>query len=203
MDNWLYVDLTDEWIMADLDVDPGAWAREVVRMRASEQKIRLGRRRVAELASLMVSTIELAQAEDPRPTLLLFLAPDAGQFAITSVSVRAEPVDDGVTLHDLVEQLKMPAEMLEQARVEETVQTRSGTAFHVIQRYRDPVDPGHEIVMESEAFGWILEDFDGPIVVLLSTSYLDMVAAATWRPQLAALASSLVLKSGPDETPAQ
>jgi hypothetical protein len=94
----------------------------------------------------------------------------------------------------------VPAEMLEQPAVVETVETRSGSALHVIQRYREPVDAEVEQVQEHEAYAWILDVY-GPMLVTLSTSYVDLVAAAEWRPELNRLASTLVIKADPDETP--
>jgi hypothetical protein len=40
---------------------------------------------------------------------------------------------------------------------------------------------------------------DGPLLVILSTTYTDPVAAGDWRPELASIAASLVMTRGPDE----
>jgi hypothetical protein len=195
----LFVDHTDDWIVADLDVDPLDWARGLVRRRAEEQNLRLEPDRIDLLAGVMVPALELSRAEDPPPVLVLFLYPQADQPMVASVKVRAEALDEGITLDELSDVLRVPAEMLEQPAVEELLETLSGPALHMIQRYREPVDAELEQVQEHEAYAWVLDD-DGPLLVTLSTSYLDLVAAAEWRPELWALASTLVARPDLDKT---
>jgi hypothetical protein len=70
---------------------------------------------------------------------------------------------------------------------------------NMVQRYREPVSLEEEQILEHEAYLWVLDDYDGPILVILSTTYTDPVAAGDWRPELASIAASLVMTQGPDE----
>jgi hypothetical protein len=190
----LFVDHTDTWIVADLDAEPVAWSRDLVRRRAEEESLRLESERIDRLADVMVPALELSHAEDPPPVMVLFLYPRIDRPIVASVKVRAEALGDDVTLEELSGELALPVQMLEQPAVVETVETRSGPALHVIQRYREPVDTEVEQVQEHETYAWIL-DVDGPMLVTLSTSYVDLIAAAQWRPELNRLASTLVIKA--------
>jgi hypothetical protein len=196
----LFFDHTDIWIVADLETDPVAWSRGLVQRRAEEEGLQLERERIELLADVMLPALERSRAEDPPPVMVLFLYPLVSQPIVTSVKVRAESIEDGVTLDEIADEIKFPAEMLEQPALVETVDTRSGPALHMIQRYREPVNPEVEQVREHEAYVWILADYDGPMLVTLSTTYLDLVAAGEWRPELAGLASTLVMKQDLDGT---
>jgi hypothetical protein len=195
----LSVDHTDLWIVADLDQDPIAWARDVVCRRAAAEQVRLKPDVVEYLVEVMQPALRIAQDEDPPPVMVLFLCPRVDQPMVTSVKVRAEGVDPGLSLAELAEELRLPAEMLEQPAIEELVDTRSGTALHLIQRYREPEDAEVEQVYEHEIFGWLLEDEEGTLLVSLSTSYVDLVAAEAWRPLLLMLAASLAARPDPQE----
>jgi hypothetical protein len=200
----IFVDYTRIWSPADMDADPVACSHELVRRKAQEEEARLEPAWAQSLASVMVPAMELARTEDPPPVMILYLYPLVDEPIITSVKIRAYRLDEDVifediTFEDIATDLRMPAEMLEQPALEEMVDTRSGPALHVVQRYREPVDPHVEDILESEAFIWILHDDDGPLLVSLSTSYLDLVAAADWRPELLRLASTLTLEPDPDE----
>jgi hypothetical protein len=46
-------------------------------------------------------------------------------------------------------------------------------------------------------------DDDGPLVVTLSTSYVDLAAAAEWRPDLIALATSLTIEPDTEDVVGQ
>jgi hypothetical protein len=197
----LFVNHTAVWIIADLDVEPRAWAEDCVRQRAQEENLDLDPELFDLLAAGMVPALDGARSEDPPPVMIIFLYPVTDEPIVTSVHVRAEPVDEGVTIGELADDLRLPAEMLEQPSVESTIETLSGPALHIIQRYRQPIDPKVEEVQEHEAFLWILQDAGGPLAVTLSTSYLDLLAAAEWRPDLTALATSLTIRPDADDTP--
>lgn len=185
------VDLPEEWVAAQLDAEPQEWARATVRRRAQEQQVDLSPERVDRLADVLVPALESARREDFPPALVLFLAPEAGRPAVCSVSVRVEAVDEDVTAEDLLHQLRLPEEMLEQPVVEEIVETRSGPAAHLLQRYLSPQGVDYELVQEHEVFLWRLADAEADWAVYLSTSFLDLVEAAEWRPALLALAGTL------------
>jgi hypothetical protein len=185
------------WVIADLDADPRPWAEGYVRQRAQEEDVDLEPEFFTLLTDGMVWALNDARNEDPPPVMTIFLYPVTDDPIITSVTVRAEPVDEDVTFEDLADELRLPTAMLEQPRIEEFVETLSGPALHMIQRYRQPVDLEVEEIQEHEAFLWILQDDDGPILVMLSTSYVDLLAAAEWRPDLLALATSLTME--PDQ----
>jgi hypothetical protein len=185
------------WVIADLDADPRPWAEGYVRQRAQEEDVDLEHEFFTLLTDGMVWALNDARNEDPPPVMTIFLYPVTDDPIITSVTVRAEPVDEDVTFEDLADELRLPTAMLEQPRIEEFVETLSGPALHMIQRYRQPVDLEVEEIQEHEAFLWILQDDDGPILVMLSTSYVDLLAAAEWRPDLLALATSLTME--PDQ----
>jgi hypothetical protein len=150
----------------------------------------------------MVPALEIAQEEDPRPVMVLFLCPDAEEPIITSVKIRAEDLPEPATLDNLAPELRMPTEMLEQPATEEIIDTRSGPALHLIQRHRQPVDAHVEQVQEHEVFLWIVDD-DGPLLVTLSTSYVDLAAATEWRPDLIALATSLTIETDAEDLAGQ
>jgi hypothetical protein len=194
----LFVEHTRAWMVADLDAEPLEAARVLVRTQAEEENLQLEPERVEELAAVMVPALELARSEDPPPVLVLFLCPRADQPIITSVKIRAEALEEPATLEELADELRLPAEMLEQPATEEVIDTRGGPALHLIQRYREPVDAAVEQVQEHEAFLWVVDD-DGPLLLTLSTSYVDLVAAGDWRPELVALASSLVSQPDPEQ----
>jgi hypothetical protein len=194
----LYVEHTAEWLSADLDGEPLQEARALVRAQAEQEDLHLDAEQIEVLASVMMPALELAQNEDPRPVMVLFLCPDAEEPIITSVKIRAEDLPEPATLADLADEVRLPTEMLEQPATEEIIDTRSGPALHVVQRYREPVDAHVEQVQEHEVFAWIMDD-DGPLLVTLSTSYVDLAAATEWRPDLIALAKTLVLEPDADE----
>jgi hypothetical protein len=188
------VEHNGHWVVADLEVDPSGWARDLVRQRAREERLSVRRKRIGLLVRLIVNYLESSRAEDPQPVMVLFLYPVADEPVVTSVKIRAESLVDSMTLDEIADDMRYPAQMLEQPTVEEAVETRSGQALHMVQRYLDPVDPELELVMEHEVYAWVLDDEDGPVLVMLSTAYVDLVAAGQWRSELRDLAETLVLK---------
>jgi hypothetical protein len=188
------VEHNGHWVVADLEVDPSGWARDLVRQRAREERLSVRRKRIGLLVRLIVDYLESSRAEDPQPVMVLFLYPVADEPVVTSVKIRAESLVDSMTLDEIADDMRYPAQMLEQPTVEEAVETRSGQALHMVQRYLDPVDPELEMVMEHEVYAWVLDDEDGPVLVMLSTAYVDLVAAGQWRSELRDLAETLVLK---------
>jgi hypothetical protein len=188
------VEHNGHWVVADLEVDPSGWARDLVRQRAREERLSVRRKRIGLLVRLIVDYLESSRAEDPQPVMVLFLYPVADEPVVTSVKIRAESLVDSMTLDEIADDMRYPAQMLEQPTVEEAVETRSGQALHMVQRYLDPVDPELELVMEHEVYAWVLDDEDGPVLVMLSTAYVDLVAAGQWRSELRDLAETLVLK---------
>jgi hypothetical protein len=189
----LFLDHNDTWIVADLDADPLAWSRDLVGRRARQQGLELDPERVELLARVMVPALELSRSEDPPPVMVLFLSPFVDQPIVTSVRVRAEGLEETMTLEEFADEARFPAEMLDQPALTETVETRSGPALHLVQRYREPISPEEEQVKEHEAYAWVLDDYDGPMLVTLSTTYTDLVDAGDWRSELAELASTLVM----------
>ncbi|GAB6903644.1 hypothetical protein [Kineosporia succinea] len=186
------VDLADIWVMADLEADPHEWARAAVSSADVPEE------RAALLANVLVPALESARREEVPPVMVLFLMPRPGDPAICSVSVRAEGLADEVTLEDLVEEFRLPEEMLELPAQEESIETEAGPATHLVQRYRSPVNPEYEVVQEHEVFVWRVSDPGGDLGVYLSTSHVDLVEAGYWRPVLVELAKSLELAA--DET---
>jgi hypothetical protein len=195
----VFVEYTNIWVKADLRADPVPWARECVRHRAAEVNVHLQQNLIHVLADVLIPALERDPEEDPPTIMVYYLYPFVDQPIITSVKIRTSDLDEETTFEDLADDLRMPAEMLEQPPHEEMVDTRSGPALHVIQRYREPVDPHVEDILESEAFAWILHDDDGPLLVSLSTAYVNLSAAAAWRPELLRLATTLTLEPDPDE----
>jgi hypothetical protein len=194
----VYVEHTNEWLAADQDAEPIEAARALVRDQAQRQRLHLTPKRIDELAAVMMPALEIAQDEDPPPVMVLFLCPYAEDPIITSVKIRAEDLPDTTTLADLADEVRLPVEMLEQPAIEEIIDTRSGPALHVVQRHRQPVDAHVEQVQEHEVFAWIMDD-DGPLLVTLSTSYVDLAAASEWRPDLIALAKTLIIEPDTDD----
>jgi len=187
------IDYSDAWVAADLEADPGEWARACIRRRAGEEKADLSVDQVGLLADVLVPALDLAGREEIPPVMLLFLLPAADEPAVCSVSVRAEGITGDTSTEDLLQEVRLPAEMLEQPAVEEVVQTRSGPAVHLVQRYLAPQGADFELVQEHEIFVWRLTDAEGDLAVYLSTSYLDLADAAQWRPQLVELAATLTV----------
>ncbi|GAB6902287.1 hypothetical protein [Kineosporia succinea] len=193
------IDYTDDWIPADLEADPVLWARETVLLRAGEEDLELPEEEAGLLADVMVPALELARQEDPPPVMLLFLLPQADEPAVCAVTVRGEAVEEDVTLDDVLEELRLPEEMLAEPPLEETVQTVSGAAVHLVQRYRVQEEDGTDsLIQEYEVFVWRLRDPDGDeVAVYLSTSFVDLAEAERRRPDLIELATTLTL--GDDE----
>lgn len=179
------------WVLADLEADPADWSLATVRARAEAERLDLTAERAGLLADVLVPALRAARREEVTPALLMFLLPEAGQPSVCSVSVRVEAVEESVGTGELLNDLKLPEEMLEQPALLEYVETLTGPAIHLVQRYRTPVDAEREAVQEHEVFFWHLATEDAHLAVYLSTSYLDLVQAGQWRAELLALAASL------------
>jgi hypothetical protein len=194
------LDAAGPWVLADLDADPQTWARDTVRRRAADEQLDLPDERLELLARVLVPALTSARREDVPPIMVLFLLPRADQPSVCSVSVRVEAVEAATTVGHLLAELRLPAEMLEEPALEEALETRSGRASHLVQRYRVPVNPEYEMVQEHEVFVWRVIGVDTDLAVYLSTGYLDPVEAATWRSALVDLAASLTVT--PDDVAA-
>ncbi|GLY15125.1 hypothetical protein LWF15_12295 [Kineosporia rhizophila] len=191
------LDHTDEWVQADLEADPRRWAQTTILRRAARERAELSAERVGLLVDVMVPALEAARKEEIPPVMLLFLQPVAAEPVICSVVVRVEAVPESLPTAGLLEEFRLPEEMLEQPAVQETIQTPAGPAVHLVQRYRAPVNPEYELVQEHEVFVWRVSDSQGDLAFYLSTGYLDLVEAARCRPKLVELASTLTVTSDP------
>ncbi|GLY30952.1 hypothetical protein [Kineosporia sp. NBRC 101731] len=189
------IDHSPVWVLADLDADPLEWARATILDRAAQEQVDLPGDQAQLLAEVLVPALESARHDEVRPLMVLFLLPEADEPAVCSVTVRADGFVDGVTLEELLEELRLPVEMLERPALEETVETAVGPATHLIQRYRAPVNAEYELVQEHEVYVWRVVVDEGVLGIYLSTSYLDLVEAGQWRPELAELAASLTLEA--------
>lgn len=139
--------------------------------------------------------VEVLSGQEPRPFMAFLLYPNADQPIITVVAVRIETVDEPITMDEVADVLRMPAEMLEQPADEQVLMTSAGPALRLVQRYLAAVEPGIEAVNEGHAYAWVLDDGEGPVVITLSTCFEDLVAAGQWQPCLDALAHSLRVTS--------
>ncbi|GAB3271607.1 hypothetical protein [Kineosporia babensis] len=187
------LDYSDEWVLADLEAEPHQWAHQTIRRRAHEEETELPEDQAGLLAEVLMVSLAAARKEEVPPLMVLFLMPEADEPAVCSVSVRAEMLTPDITLEDLLEEIRLPEEMLEQPAQQDELETASGPATHLVQRYRVPVNPEYELVQEHEMFVWRLSDGEGDFGVFLSTSYLDLVAAGRHRPNLVDLAKSLTV----------
>ncbi|NLT57233.1 MAG: hypothetical protein GXX79_22260 [Actinomycetales bacterium] len=196
----------DLWAEVDLDADPTTWARELVRCRWLDEETPpdddLAERAVTGLAAV----VGALRSQEPPPLMGLLLLPRINEPLVTVVAVRCEPVDEPVTLAEVAEVLRLPAEMLEIPAEEDVVDTAAGPALRLLQRFRTPVDPDVEQVQENLAYAWSLDDVEilddegdlacGPVVVTVSTSFEDLVDAGQWRATVDDLARSLTVTTG-------
>ena len=190
IDATLRLDYDDQWVEVDLDADPATWARELVEQRWAEEGLPADPGGV----DVMVSAVSqlVGGLRDVNAGMAFLLYPAADGPLVTVVTVRAFDLEPGLTVDGLVAELSFPEQMLEEPTRRSTVDTASGRALRLVQRYREPVSPGVEQVREHIVFAWLFEPEEA--VVTLSTTFVDLAAADTWQPVVEELARSLVMQ---------
>lgn len=186
----LNINYSELWVEADPDADPLAWARNTVAQRWAEEGLPADPELAEAIAENMADIIGTAFEQDPAPFMLFLLYPLANIPALAAVAVRTEPCDEA-SLDQLAEEIRLPGPMLERPVDQCLVDTPAGPALRLIQRYRAPIEPGIEQVQELIAHTWVVHDGDGHHLVIIATSFTDLVNAGEWRPAVDELAQSL------------
>lgn len=179
------------WTEADLDADPAAWATETVTRRWVEEEHPLDPHLAELIAANMADLVRVVREQDPPPFMLFLLYPQANLPALAVVAVRTEPLNTAMTLDQVADDLRLPEQMLDRPAEQTVLDTPAGPALRMIQRYLAPLEPGIDEVQEAIAYAWTIDDGDGPHLVMLSTSFTDLVEAGRWRPCLDELAQTL------------
>ena len=185
----LQLDYDDQWVQVDLDADPEPWARALVGLRWAEEDLDPDPVRADAIVAGIAHI--LGGLENLNAGMAFLLYPAANDPVVTVVGVHAFDREPGETLDEVAQDLRFPDEMLEAPVEQSAVETASGPALRLIQRYREPLSPGVEQVREHVIYAWLLPDDDS--VVTVSTTFVDLVAAGIWRDALDELALSLTL----------
>jgi hypothetical protein len=190
IDATLRLDYDDQWVEVDLGADPASWAREVVEQRWADEGL------AADPAGIEVMVAAVSQVvsglSELNAGMAFLLYPAADGPLVTVVTVRAFDMEPDLSPDGLAAELSFPEQMLEQPIDRSTVDTASGPALRLVQRYREPVSPGVEQVREHIVFAWLFTPEE--TVVTLSTTFVDLAVAQIWQPAVDELAQSLVLQ---------
>lgn len=175
----LRLDPDGRWVQADLAAQPQAWAAETVSRRWTEQRLDSDPHRSDAITASVTRIVSALGAAELDAALLLH--PAADQPVVTVVGLRTFPAPPGLTLDALGEELCVPEEMLERPRQRSVVETPAGPAVRLVQRYREPLGPGAEEIRDHVAYGCLVAGSDrDTVVVIVSTVFVDLVAAGTW-----------------------
>jgi hypothetical protein len=191
----LHLDYDGVWVEAELKADPETWSRALVVNRYLEEGLALDEERAEVLSSAIASALGLLLTEQPPPDLALLLYPQADRFIITCAALRYKEIDSQIGLDEAAKRLCLPTEMLERPVETTTMDTASGPALRLAQRYLTPVAQGVEQIREHLAYVWTFNHQAGSLLVILSTTFEDLVDAGDWRPDLDELASALVVQA--------
>ncbi len=171
------------WVQVDLGAPSAEWATDTVSRRWAAQRLDPHPQRAEVITASIARIVEALSAADLDVALLLY--PAANEPVVTVVGLRALPAPPGCTLDALGEQLCVPEEMLERPRQRSIIETPSGPAVRMVQRYREPLSPEVAEIREHILYGWLptgdARNGDARnTVVLASTAFLDLVAAGNW-----------------------
>ena len=168
-----------QWVRVDLAAPPASWAAETVSRRWIEQRIEPDPHHAEVITASVTRIVGALDTAELDAALLLY--PAADQPVVTVVGLRTFPAPPGLTLDTLGEELCVPEEMLERPRQRSIIETPAGTAMRLVQRYREPLGPGVEEIRDHVAYGCLVAGSDrDTVVVVVSTVFVDLVAAGTW-----------------------
>lgn len=183
------LDHDNHWVEADLSIEPHAWAAATVRRRWGAQRLEDDLARAEAITASIVRIIGSLDATALEVALLLY--PSADESIVTVAGLRTFDPAPGLTLDALGDELCMPEEMLEVPRDRSVLDTPAGPAVRLVQRYREPLSPGIEEIREHIAYGWLVTHHGDDTVVILSTLFVDLVAAGEWLTAVDELAQCL------------
>jgi hypothetical protein len=182
-------DLNSRWVQVDLTAQPRAWAADTVSQRWVAQRLDPDPHRAETITASVARIVGTLDTAVLDAALLLY--PVADQPVVTVVGLRTFPAPPGLTLDVLAEELCVPEEMLERPRQRSIVETPTGRAVRLVQRYREPLSPDVAEIRDHVAYGWLIADPTQNTVVIASTAFVDLVAAGTWLTEIDALARSV------------
>lgn len=176
------LDPDSPWVQIDLAAQPQEWASDTVRQRWAVQRLDPDPCR-AEVTTKSVARIAGALDTAALDEALL-LYPAADEPVVAVVGLRTFPAPFGCTLAALGEELCVPEEMLERPRQRSVVQTPTGAAVRLVQRYRKPLSAAVAEIRDHLAYGWLVADHAQTTVVVASTTFVDLIAAGIWIPAI-------------------
>lgn len=182
-------DPNSRWVQVDLTAQPGVWAADTVSRRWTEQRLEPDPDRAEVITASVARIVGTLDAATLDGALLLY--PVADQPVVTVVGLRTFPAPPGLTLDVLAEELCVPEEMLERPRQRSVVETPAGLAVRLVQRYGEPLAPDTAEIRDHVAYGWLVADRTQSVVVIASTTFVDLVAAGTWITAIDELARSV------------
>lgn len=174
----LPLDPDGPWVQVDLAAQPQAWAADTVSRRWAAQRLDPDRHRAEVITGSITRIVGALNPAALDAALLLYPAADAP--VVTVVGQRSFPAPPGLTLEALGAELCVPEEMLERPRQRSVVETSSGPAVRLVQRYREPLSPDVAEIRDHIAYGWLVADHAQTTVVVASTAFVDLVAAGSW-----------------------
>lgn len=181
----LRFDPHDHWVQVDLAAQPREWAAETVTQRWAAQRLTPDPYRVPVITASVARIVGTLDAAAVDVALLLYPAADGP--VVTVVGLRAFPAPPELTLDALGDELCVPEEMLERPRQRSVIETPAGPAVRLVQRYREPLSPGVEEIRDHVAYGWLA----GNEAVIVSTTFVDLVATDRWITMVDELAHSV------------
>jgi hypothetical protein len=166
------------WVQVDLAAPPREWAADTVSRRWAAQRLDPDPHRAEVITASLARIVAAFHTAALDEALLLY--PAADEPVVTVVGQRSFPASPGLTLEALGEELGVPEEMLEHPRQQSIVETPTGPAVRLVQRYREPLSPDVAEIREHVAYGWLATDHAQTMVLLASTTFVDLVAAGSW-----------------------
>lgn len=167
------------WVQVDLTAQPQEWAAATVSRRWAVQRLDPDPHRAEVITASMTRIVGALDQAALDAALLLY--PSADRPVVTVLGQRSFPAPPGLTLEALGEELSVPAKLLERPRRRSVVETGSGSAVRLVQRYREPLSPDAAEIRDHVAYGWVVADHaQNTTVAVASTTLIDLVAAGTW-----------------------
>lgn len=181
-----------DWV----DVDPGAarraWAATTVSRRWAAARLDDDPARAEAITAGLARIVANLHTTALDKAWLLY--PAADQPVVTVAGLRTFLAAPGLTLDALGDELTVPEQLLETPPDRSVIETPTGPAVRLVQRYRHPQSAGVDEIRQHIAYGWLAPRSDHhTIVVTLSTVFIDLVAAGTWITAVDELARSLTL----------
>ncbi|MGH8922535.1 MAG: hypothetical protein ACRD0H_30065, partial [Actinomycetes bacterium] len=144
------------WVQIDLAAPAPERAAKTVNRRWAAQGLQPDPHRAEVITGSVTRIVGALEAADVDEALLLY--PAADEPVVTVVGLRALPAPPGLTLQALGDELSMPAEMLERPRKRSVIETPSGPAVRLVQRYREPLSTEVAEIRDHVAYGWLVAE---------------------------------------------